>query len=115
MAPLTIAVGSYGLTKALKDGAVASDRLALEFVEVAPITRAMRRMVREAAFDICEMAFTTYLCAKALGKPVTAIPVFVTRNFHHWAVWHNVKAGIKTPRGGAWTAMQVKRTLHRAG
>jgi 4,5-dihydroxyphthalate decarboxylase len=98
MAPLTIAVGSYGLTKALKDGTVASDRLALEFVEVSPITRAMRRMVREAAFDICEMAFTTYLCAKALGKPVTAIPVFVTRNFHHWAVWHNVKAGIKTPK-----------------
>ena len=25
------------------------------------------------------------------------------------------KAGIKTPRGGAWTAMQVKRTLDRAG
>ena len=73
MAPLTIAVGSYGLTKALKDGTVASDRLALEFVEISPITRAMRRMVREAAFDICEMAFTTYLCAKALGKPVTAI------------------------------------------
>lgn len=25
------------------------------------------------------------------------------------------KAGIDTPRGGAWTAMQVKRTLDRAG
>ena len=25
------------------------------------------------------------------------------------------KAGIETPRGGAWTAMQVKRTLDRAG
>ena len=25
------------------------------------------------------------------------------------------KAGIKTPRGGAWTAMQVKRTLDRVG
>jgi 4,5-dihydroxyphthalate decarboxylase len=44
------------------------------------------------------MAFTTYLCAKSLGKPVTAIPVFVTRNFHHWAIWHNVKAGIKSPK-----------------
>ena len=25
------------------------------------------------------------------------------------------KAGIKTPRDGAWTAMQVKRTIDRAG
>jgi len=98
MAPLTIAVGNYGLTKALKDGTVTSDRLTLAPVEIAPITAAMRRMVRGLEFDICEMAFTTYLCAKSLGKPVTAIPVFVTRNFHHWAVWHNLKSGIRTPK-----------------
>jgi 4,5-dihydroxyphthalate decarboxylase len=98
MAPLTIAVGNYGLTKALKDGSLKSDRLELAPVEIAPITAAMRRMVRGLEFDICEMAFTTYLCAKSFGKKVTAIPVFVTRNFHHWAVWHNVKAGIRTPK-----------------
>ena len=98
MLPLKIAIGSYGLTKALKDGAVRSERIAFEPVEIQPITRAMRRMARDLEFDVCEMAFTTYLCAKALGKPFTAIPVFVTRNFHHWAVWHNVKAGIRTPK-----------------
>jgi 4,5-dihydroxyphthalate decarboxylase len=95
---LTCAIGSYGITKAFKDGSVRSERVALDHIEVQPITRAMRRMVRGLEFDVCEMAFTTYLCAKALGKPITAIPVFVTRNFHHWAVWHNVKAGIKTPK-----------------
>ena len=98
MLPLKIAIGSYGLTKALKDGAVRSERIAFEPVEIQPITRAMRRMARDLEFDVCEMAFTTYLCAKALGKPFTAIPVFVTRNFHHWAVWHNVKAGVRTPK-----------------
>jgi 4,5-dihydroxyphthalate decarboxylase len=55
-------------------------------------------MVRELAFDICEMAFTTYLCARAAGKPLTAIPVFVTRNFHHWAAFINVKSGIAKPK-----------------
>jgi len=55
-------------------------------------------MVRGLEFDVCEMAFTTYLCAKALGKPITAIPVFVTRNFHHWAAFYNVKSGIRAPR-----------------
>jgi len=44
------------------------------------------------------MAFTTYLCAKALGKPITAIPVFLTRNFHHWAAFHHVAAGIRSPK-----------------
>jgi 4,5-dihydroxyphthalate decarboxylase len=98
MTPLTIAIGNYGLTRALKDGSVASDRLALDFVEVAPITKAMRRMVRSLDLDISEMAFTTYLCAKALGKPITALPVFLTRNFHHWAAFHHAEAGIHTPK-----------------
>jgi 4,5-dihydroxyphthalate decarboxylase len=44
------------------------------------------------------MAFTTYLCAKDQGKPITTIPVFLTRNFHHWAKFHNVKAGIRNPK-----------------
>ena len=58
----------------------------------------MRRMCRGLEFDICEMAFTTYLCARAAGLPFTAIPVFVTRNFHHWAVFINTKSGIKQPK-----------------
>ena len=98
MTRLTIAIGNYGLTRALKDGSVAADGVVLDFVEVAPITRAMRRMVRSLDLDISEMAFTTYLCAKALGKPITALPVFLTRNFHHWAAFHHADAGIRSPR-----------------
>jgi ABC-type nitrate/sulfonate/bicarbonate transport system substrate-binding protein len=92
--PLTIAIGNYGLTKPLKDGSVRSPDLNLEYIQVDPIVAAMRRMVRSLDFDICEMAFTTYLCAKAYGKPITAIPIFLTRNFHHWAIFYNVKSGI---------------------
>ena len=55
-------------------------------------------MCRGLEFDICEMAMTTYLCARALGKPFTAIPVFVTRNFHHWAIFTNAKSGISEPK-----------------
>ena len=98
MQPLRIALGTYGITRPLKDGTVKT-KLPLEFVEVEPITTAgMRPMVRSLAFDICEMAFTTYLCARAAGKPLTAIPVFVTRNFHHWAAFHHVRAGIRSPK-----------------
>jgi 4,5-dihydroxyphthalate decarboxylase len=100
MQPLTIALGSYGVTKAIKEagGRPGNGLGDLRFVEVKPIIAAMRRMCRGLEFDICEMAFTTYLCARAAGKPFTAIPVFVTRNFHHWAVFINTKSGIKEPK-----------------
>src|SRR5215471_6636037 len=75
---LTMAVGNYGLTKPLKDGSVRIGDRKVEYVQVDPIVAAMRRMARGLEFDICEMAWTTYLCAKAYGKPITAIPVFLT-------------------------------------
>lgn len=107
--PLTIAVGNYGLTKPLKDGSVRSAELNLEYIQVDPIVSAMRRMVRGLEFDICEMAFTTYLCAKACGKPITAIPVFLTRNFQHWAIFYNVKSGITKPKDLEGRTVAVNR------
>jgi 4,5-dihydroxyphthalate decarboxylase len=96
--PLTIAVANSGLTKPLKDRSASCGRLKLEHVAVDSAVAGMRRMVRDLEFDICEMAFTTYLCAKAYGRPITAIPVFVTRNFHHWASFYNIHSGIKEPK-----------------
>jgi 4,5-dihydroxyphthalate decarboxylase len=96
--PLSIALGSYGITAPLKQGEVDTGRIQLQFVAVEPITAGMRRMVRKLEFDICEMAFTTYLCARDVGIPVTAIPVFVTRNFHHWAAFKTARSGIKVPK-----------------
>ncbi|MFC1935936.1 ABC transporter substrate-binding protein [Chloroflexota bacterium] len=95
---MKIAIGTYGVTKALKDGRVLSNRLELEHIQVDPITLALRRMVRGLEYDISEMAFTTYLCARAFNKPFTAIPVFVFRNFAHGAMVYNVKSGIKSPK-----------------
>jgi 4,5-dihydroxyphthalate decarboxylase len=53
---------------------------------VQPITRAFRIMSRELAYDVCEMAATTYFVARDHGKPFTALPVFLTRGLHHTAV-----------------------------
>jgi len=98
MQPLTIALGNYGLTKPMKQAGFDLGRLDLKFVPVEQIVPMMRRMCRGLEFDICEMAFTTYVCARAAGLPFTAIPLFVTRNFHHWAIFHNVNAGIRAPK-----------------
>jgi 4,5-dihydroxyphthalate decarboxylase len=95
---LTAAVRSHGGALPLFSGAVAMDGLRLEHITVEPQIAAYRRMVRELAFDMCELAPTTYLCAKALDKPFTAIPVFLTRDFHHRSVVCNVASGIKAPK-----------------
>jgi 4,5-dihydroxyphthalate decarboxylase len=73
------------------------DDLRLDHIAVEPQIAAYRRMVRDLAFDVCELAPTTYLCAKAFNKPFTAIPVFLTRDFHHHSVVCNVASGIKKP------------------
>jgi 4,5-dihydroxyphthalate decarboxylase len=98
MQPLTIALGNYGITKPIKAAGAELGRLNLDFVAVEQIVPMMRRMCRGLEFDICEMAFTTYVCARAAGLPFTAIPVFVTRNFHHWAIFVNTKSGVKKPK-----------------
>ena len=72
--------------EALKDGRVTPDGYELAFEEVQPITAAFRVMLRELAYDVCEMAATTYFVAHDHGKPFTALPVFLTRGLHHGAV-----------------------------
>jgi 4,5-dihydroxyphthalate decarboxylase len=89
---------TQGNNRALKDGTVKPKTFEFDFVEVEPLIAAFRRMVRGNEFDICEMAITTYLCAKAHGKPMTAVPVFIVRAFHHGAILVNAKAGIGKPK-----------------
>src|SRR5262249_48739913 len=89
---------SQGNNQALKDGTIKPATFAFDFEEVDPLIAAFRRMVRGNEFDICEMAITTYICAKAHGKPMTAVPVFVVRAFHHGAILVNAKARIRTPK-----------------
>jgi 4,5-dihydroxyphthalate decarboxylase len=89
---------TQGNNQALKDGSVKPRSFEFDFIEVDPLIAAFRRMVRGAEFDICEMAITTYICARAYGKPMTAVPVFLVRAFHHGAILVNTTAGIRGPK-----------------
>ena len=89
---------TQGNNQALKDGTVRPRNFEFDFVEVNPLIDAFRRMVRGNEFDICEMAITTYICARAHGKRMTAVPIFLVRAFHHGAILVNAKAGIRTPK-----------------
>jgi 4,5-dihydroxyphthalate decarboxylase len=95
---LKIAIATIGHTKDIKSGAVAITGVEPEFVEVVPIIGAFRRMVRDVEFDVCEMAPTTYMIARALGAPFIALPIFVMRRFHHGGFVVRPDSGIEQPK-----------------
>ena len=98
---------TQGNNQALKDGTVKPRTFAFDFEEVDPLIAAFRRMVRGNEFDICEMAITTYICAKEHGKPMTAIPA--SGNVVHLQTLH---AATSTPTIPAQTHMVPLPCFH---
>src|SRR5262249_23530455 len=82
-ATLDACLGTYPHTRALKDGAISSERVTLRFNEVEPINKAFLMMVRQEKFDVSEMAIATYFQAKAYGKPLSLFPATMMGPFDH--------------------------------
>jgi len=97
---LTTVTRTQPANAALKDGRVRPEGVELDFVEVDPLIKAFRQMVREHAYDVTEMAFTTYLVAKQHGARFTAVPAFLVRDFHHGAVVAREPGDPKALEGG---------------
>jgi 4,5-dihydroxyphthalate decarboxylase len=95
---LRIAVADYPHTAAVRSGSIPIDGVDPEIITVKPQIAAFRRMVRQVEFDVCELAATTYVIARAFGAPFVALPIFVQRRFHHAGLLVRPDAGIKTPR-----------------
>jgi 4,5-dihydroxyphthalate decarboxylase len=89
---------TQGNNAALKDGTVTPEGFVFDFEEVPVLVHAFRRMVRQLEFDVCEMALTTYLCAREHGVRFTGLPVFLVRAFHHGAILHDINRPVKDPK-----------------
>jgi 4,5-dihydroxyphthalate decarboxylase len=95
---LDIAIASYPHTAALLNGEVRIEGVAANFIRVIPQIAAYRRMVRDVEFDVCEIAPTTYMIARAYGASFIALPIFVTRRFHHSGLLVHPDAAISHPK-----------------
>lgn len=80
---LSIVLGNHGQVEDIRSGAVPVEGTELAFQHFDRMPDAYRRMAREASFDICELAPTTYLMAREAGVPITALPLPMTRTFRH--------------------------------
>ena len=54
-----------------------------QYLESSPLPPAFARMVRDLAYDICEMPTATYLQAREAGVPVTLLPAVLIGSTHH--------------------------------
>ncbi len=106
---LTTVTRLQGNNAALKNGAVTAQGFTLKFEEVPVLVHAFRRMVRQLEFDVCEMALTTYLCAREHGVKFTALPIFLVRGFHHGAILHNTDSPVVNPKNLEGSRVGVNR------
>jgi 4,5-dihydroxyphthalate decarboxylase len=95
---LKLAIADYPHTIAIKNGSIPIEGVDPEFITIVPQIAAYRRMVRQEEFDVCELAPTTYLIARAVSANFIGLPIFVTRHFHHGGLLVRPDAGIKTPK-----------------
>ncbi len=79
------------------DGSVKPEGLELNWL-VLPHLEIWTRMLNYYDFDASEISLSSYLIARTIGKPLTAIPVFPARAFRHSYIFINTRSGICEPR-----------------
>ncbi len=70
-------MGSYPNAMAIKDGRIKSNLVEFDFADVKVSNTAFKPLVREAKFDLAEVAIVTFLQARYYGKPYVLIPATV--------------------------------------
>jgi 4,5-dihydroxyphthalate decarboxylase len=94
---LTVAIGNYPHTAALKSGEVASPSFTFDFPEIKPVNRAFAPMARERRFDVSEMAIATVLQAIAYGVEIALLPVVLASRFQEAALFVRADSPLASP------------------
>jgi len=98
MMKLRVLLGDHPHTAALKSGKITSDLVEMDFANYSPTNKGFKPMVREAAFDVAELAIVTFLMARAYDKPMVLLPDVMMARFQHSFAVTNPAAGIAAPK-----------------
>ena len=90
-------LGNYPNTAALKKKELKSDVVDFDFVDVKVANQMFKPLVRDAKFDVGELAIVTYLQAKAYGKPYVLLPAVVVGRGQHHTIAYNPERGHLAP------------------
>jgi 4,5-dihydroxyphthalate decarboxylase len=86
-------LGNYPNAMALKKGEVTSPLADFEFADVKVSNTEFKPLVRDAKYDLGELAIVTYLQAKTYGKPYILIPATVLGRGQHHTMAYNPERG----------------------
>jgi 4,5-dihydroxyphthalate decarboxylase len=108
-------LGNYPNTMALRNGEVTSNVIDLEFADVKVSNTAFKPLVREAKFDVGELAIVTFLQAKAYGKPYVLFPATVLGRGQHHTIAYNPQRGSLSASGLAGKRVGVRAYTQTTG
>lgn len=101
-------LGDHPATMALKRGEIASDHATLVFDDVKVPNTAFKPLVREAKYDLGELAIVTFLQAREAGKPYILLPVTVMGRGQLHMLFHNAERGALAPADLAGKCVGVR-------
>ena len=108
-------LSNYPNTLALKKGDVKSDLVDFDFADVKASNTAFKPLVREAKFDVAELAIVTFLQAKTYGKPYVLIPATVLGRGQHHTIAYNPERGELKPSDLAGKRVGVRAYTQTTG
>jgi 4,5-dihydroxyphthalate decarboxylase len=91
---LATLLGNYPVAAAIRNGTIKSDLVEFDIADIKVSNTAFKPLVREAKFDIAEVAIVTYLQAKTAGKAYTLIPATVVGRGQHHTIAYNPERGV---------------------
>jgi len=97
--PVTLSAmfGTYANTVPLKKGEVKSPLVCFDFADVKVANQFFKSVVRDARYDVSELAIVTYLQAKAYNKPYVLLPAVVVSRSQHHTIAYNAERGLLKP------------------
>jgi 4,5-dihydroxyphthalate decarboxylase len=101
-------LGNYPNTLPIKEGNVRSSLVEFEFADFTVANKGFKPLVREAKFDVGELAIVTYLQAKAFNKPYVLMPALVVARSQHHTLAYNPERGELTPGGLAGKRVGIR-------
>ncbi|HZC57800.1 MAG TPA: phosphate ABC transporter substrate-binding protein [Xanthobacteraceae bacterium] len=90
-------LGNYPDTAALKTKQLTPKLFNFDFAEVKVANQLFKSLVRDAKYDIGELAIVTFLQAKAYGKPYVLLPAVIVGRGQHHTIAYNPERGHLRP------------------
>jgi 4,5-dihydroxyphthalate decarboxylase len=80
---LNVMLGTYTKTSGIKSGAIPVEGADLEIAPIDDAMQGFKPAVNEMKYDFCELALSTFLQARSVGKPLLLLPYVMNGKFHH--------------------------------